>query len=214
MLSFLVRCKDLRMRGGKMIDLNTFQIFADHLSNLKETSIDKRDGTPRYMTLSTREAVNFDGVKEEYVKQLGVSEIPKSNDALFDDGKGFLVFVEFKNGFMDRPKQYAVRKKVYDSALIFTDITSKGISYMRDHMKYILVYNETANQNNDLDEDLKKKRKTAVQPSPAFDAFAKNVGKHAKEEYVCFGLKIFQNYCFREVHTYTEAEFEAYLSDL
>lgn len=63
------------------------------------------------MTLSTREAVNFDDVKEEYVKQLGVSEIPKSNDALFDDGKGFLVFIEFKNGFMDRPKQFAVRKK-------------------------------------------------------------------------------------------------------
>ena len=197
-----------------MIDLNTFQIFADHLSNLKETSIDKRDGTPQYMTLSTRDAVNFDDVKEEYVKQLGVSEIPKSNDALFDDGKGFLVFVEFKNGFMDRPKQFEVRKKVYDSALIFTDITSTGISYMRDHMKYILVYNETANQDNDLDEELKKKRKTAVQPSPAFDAFAKNVGKYANEEYVCFGLKIFQNYCFKEVHTYTEAEFNAYLSSL
>lgn len=197
-----------------MIDLNTFQIFADHLSNLKETSIDKRDGTPQYMTLSTRDAVNFDDVKEEYVKQLGVSEIPKSNDALFDDGKGFLVFVEFKNGFMDHPKQFAVRKKVYDSALIFTDITSKGISYMRNHMKYILVYNETANQGNNSDKDLKEKQKTAVQQSPAFDAFAKNVGRYANEEYVCFGLKIFQNYCFKEVHTYTEAEFDAYLSTL
>lgn len=214
MRSFLVHCKDLRMRGGKMVDLNAFKIFADHLSNLKETSIDKRDGTPQYMTLSTREAVNFDGVKEEYVKPLGVSEIPKSNDALFDDGKGFLVFVEFKNGFMDRPKQFAVRKKVYDSALIFTDITSKGISYMRNHMKYILVYNETANQGNNSDKDLKEKQKTAVQQSPAFDAFAKNVGRYANEEYVCFGLKIFQNYCFKEVHTYTEAEFDAYLSTL
>ena len=197
-----------------MVDLNAFQIFTDHLSNLKETSIDKRDGTPQYMTLSTREAVNFDGVKEEYVKPLGVSEIPKSNDALFDDGKGFLVFVEFKNGYMDHRKQFAVRKKVYDSVLIFTDITSTGISFMRDHMKYILVYNETANQDNDLDEELKKKRKTAVQPSPAFDAFAKNMGKYANEEYVCFGLKIFQNYCFKEVYTYTEAEFNAYLSSL
>ena len=197
-----------------MIDLNTFQIFTDHLSNLKETSIDKRDGTPQYMTLSTRDAVNFDDVKKEYVKQLGVSEIPKSNDALFDDGKGFLVFVEFKNGFMDRPKQFAVRKKVYDSALIFTDITSTGISYMRDHMKYILVYNETANQGNNSDKDLKEKQKTAVQQSPAFDAFAKNMGKYAHEEYVCFGLKIFQDYCFKEVHTYTEAEFNAYLATL
>lgn len=103
---------------------------------------------------------------------------------------------------------------MYDSALIFTDITSKGISYMRNHMKYILVYNETANQGNNSDKDLKEKQKTAVQQSPAFDAFAKNVGKYANEEYVCFGLKIFQNYCFKEVHTYTEAEFDAYLSTL
>ncbi len=197
-----------------MIDLNAYQIFADNLSTLKETSLDNRDEQQKYMTLSTRKAVNFDGVKEEYVKLLGVSEIPKSNDALFDDGKGYLVFVEFKNGFMDRLKQFAVRKKVYDSALIFTDITSTGISYMRDHVKYILVYNETVNRCNTLDEDLKKKQKTTVQPSPSFDSFAKNVGKCANEEYVCFGLKMFQNYCFKEVHTYTEAEFDDYLSTL
>ena len=40
-----------------MVDLNAFQIFTDHLSNLKETSIDKRDGTPQYMTLSTRDDI-------------------------------------------------------------------------------------------------------------------------------------------------------------
>lgn len=198
-----------------MVDLKAFPIFANHLSNLKETSrYKKEDGTSQYMTQSTREAVDFDDVKDEYVESLGLSEPPKSNDALFDDGNGFLVFVEFKSGRMNHREQFAVRKKVYDSTLIFTDITSKRISYMRDHMKYIFVYNETVNQNNDLGEDLKKKRETAVQPSPAFDAFAKNMGKYAKEEYVLFGLKIFQNYCFKEVHTYTEAEFNAYLSTL
>ena len=50
MLSFLVRCKDLRMRGGKMIDLNTFQIFADHLSNLRRLSLDDGKGQKIYMT--------------------------------------------------------------------------------------------------------------------------------------------------------------------
>ena len=197
-----------------MIDLNAFQIFANHLSTLKETSIDNRDGTLQYMTLSTREVINFDGVKEEYIKSLRINEAPKSNDALFDDGKGCLVFVEFKNGYMDRRKQFAVQKKVYDSMLIFTDITSTGISFMRDHMKYILVYNETANRYNDSDEELKEKLKMEVQSSPSFDDFAKSIGKYANEEYVCFGLKIFQNYCFKEVHTYTEAEFDAYLSTL
>ena len=222
MQSFLIRCKDLKMRGGKMIDLgdgreidlNNFKAFVDHISNLKETSIDKRDGTLQYMTCSDREAINFDDVKNEYVKLLKVSETPKSNDALFDDGKGCLVFVEFKNGFMDDTKQFAVRKKVYDSVLIFADITSMRISDMRNYMKYILVYNEKANQDNNRDKELKKKREAAVQPSSSYDNFAKKISKYANKEYVCFGLRIFENYCFKEVHTYTEKEFEDYLSTL
>lgn len=196
-----------------MVDLNNYPIFQNHISNLKDTSLDKHDGTHEYMTQSTRVAINFDGVKDEYVLNLGLSEIPKSNDALFDEGNGNLVFVEFKNGFMDRPKQFAVRKKIYDSALMFTDITSTGISAMRNNMKYILVYNETVNHSNP-DTELQKKQKSAVQPSPSFDSIAKTLGQLAEEEYICFGIKIFQNYCFKEVHTYTEKEFAKYLSTL
>lgn len=196
-----------------MIDLSNYPIFQNHISNLKETSLDKHDGLQEYMTQSTRSAINFDGVKDEYVSSLGLSEIPKSNDALFDEGNGNLVFVEFKNGFMDRPKQFSVRKKIYDSALMFTDITSTGISAMRNNMKYILVYNETVNHSNP-DAELQKKQKTAVQPSASFNNIAKTLGQLANEEYVCFGIKIFQNYCFKEVHTYTEKEFDMYLSKL
>lgn len=192
-----------------MIDLSSYPIFQNHISNLKETSLDKHD----YMTQSTRAAINFDEVKDEYVLNLGLSEIPKSNDALFDEGNGNLVFVEFKNGFMDRHKQFAVRKKIYDSALMFTDITSIGISAMRNNMKYILVYNETVNQTNP-DDELQKKQKSTVQSSPSFDSIAKTLGQLANEEYICFGIKIFQNYCFKEVHTYTEKEFDMYLSTL
>lgn len=197
-----------------MTNLSRYKIFSDHLSTLKETSVDDRDGEKIYMTESLRCVVNFDDVKDEYVKGLGLSEIPKSNDALFEDDRGALIFVEFKNGFMDRNKQFAVRKKVYDSVLIFTDITSFRISDMRNTVKYILVYNEFANRENSYDEELEKKQKTTIQPSPSFDGFAKTLGKYANEEYVCFGLKIFLNYCFKEVHTYTEEEFEAYLSSL
>ncbi len=201
-----------------MINLGKYKIFTDHLSTLKETPLDDRDEQKVYMTESLLSAVNFDEVKKEYVKDLGLSGTPKSNDALFEDGKGSLVFVEFKNGVMDRVKQFAVRKKVYDSVLIFTDITSTKISDMRNTVKYILVYNESVNKDNLSDKELKKKqeqkRKTAVQPSPSFDYFAKTLGRHAREEYICFGLRMFLNYCFKEVHTFTEAEFEMYLSTL
>lgn len=197
-----------------MIDLNNYPIFSSHLSNLKKISVDDGKGKTIYMTQSKRGAVNFDDVKNEYIKSLRLSETPCSNDALFDDGKGSLVFVEFKNGRINSKIKFEIWKKIYDSALIFADITSTGISYTRSHMKYILVYNEIINQINTFDKNLKEKKKTLVQPSPSFDAFAKNVGKYANEEYVGFGLKIFQNYCFKEVHTYTASEFDDYLSTL
>lgn len=101
-----------------MTDLKKYGIFNRHMSNLKETSLDDRDGTSRmYMTNSPLAAIDFDSVKEEYVQNLGLHEVPSSNDALFDDGKGTLVFVEFKNGFISRTKQFAIRKKIYDSIL-------------------------------------------------------------------------------------------------
>ena len=178
-----------------MIDLDNYAIFSHNLSTLKETSVDSSiEGKHQYMTLSQRKAVNFDAVKNEYISSLGLSETPKSNDALFYDGID-LVFVEFKNGRMSQEKIHAVGKKVYDSVLLYTDITSEKISDMRKNMKYILVYNEDVNQ-------------------PSYDGFVKNIADLANTEHVFFGLRKFQNYCFREVHTYTKCEFEEYLTNL
>lgn len=192
-----------------MIDISTYPILSNHMTTLKNTSIDKRDDrTVVYMTESTIQAVNFDKVKEEYVKSLKLSEVPKSNDALMADKNNKLIFIEFKNGYMDKAKQFAVRKKIYDSVLIFADIVSTRISDMRTYIEYILVYNGDVNDNNpDIIE-----KKTHIQPSASFNSFAKGVSSLAKEEYVLFGVKLFENYCFKKVHTYTEKEFEQYLS--
>lgn len=140
---------------------------------------------------------------------MNLSEEPKSNDALFMTDKGELVFVEFKNGFMDAEKKFAVRKKIYDSVIILTDILNLGISEIKDKLQYILVYNETVNE----EEGDVKKKKSHVQSSEAFDFFAKSVSRMAKKEYICFGVRIFENYCFKEVHTYTEKEFEQFLQE-
>ena len=194
------------------IKLDDFPIFTNHFSSLKKTSLDNRDGHKKYMTESELTAVCFDDVKDEYVELLGMSEIPKSNDALFDEGNGTLVFVEFKSGHIDSQKQFAIRKKIYDSTLIFTDITSTGISYMREQMKYILVYNDAANKNAD-GRKLPCQRES-VPTSEAYDKIAKIFSNYGGREYIGFGLGIFQNYCFKEVHTYTQTEFEEYLSSL
>lgn len=193
-----------------MIKFENYDILYSNMSTLKETSIDNRNkGYTAYMTVSDRAAVNFDDVKREYIRTLNLSEEPKSNDALFLTDKNELVFVEFKNGFMDSAKKYAVRKKVYDSIIILTDILNLGIGSLRDKMQYILVYNETVNKE---ETDVKKKN-SHVQSSDAFDSFAKNVSRLAQKEYICFGVRIFENYCFKKVHTYTEKEFEQFLKE-
>lgn len=193
-----------------MIKFEDYAILSNNISTLKETSIDNRDkGYAAYMTNSDRAAVNFDDVKREYIRTLNLSEEPKSNDALFLTDNNELVFVEFKNGFMDSAKKYAVRKKIYDSIIILTDILNMGIGSLRDSMQYILVYNEDVNrEENDV-----RKKNSYIQNSNAFDSFAKNVSKLAKKEYVCFGVRIFENYCFKNVHTYTEKEFEQFLKE-
>lgn len=195
-----------------MINLNQYPIFQNHWSSLKETSKDNRDGKVVYMTESNYPVINFDEVKEEYMKALALCELPKSNDALFYEGDKIWVFVEFKNARVSKTLQYELRKKIYDSVLIFTDITSTGISFMRNHMKYILVYNEEANKDNSQDLNLIKKQSEFVQQSKAYDDLAKTIMNYGKNEIICFGLKIFLNYCFKEVHTFTKHEFEQYLS--
>lgn len=192
-----------------MIDFDKYPILKNNLSTLKETSIDQHDGnTIRYMTNSDRKAVNFDNVKKDYIKTLSLSETPKSNDALFLSRDNKLIFVEFKNGFMDGEKKFSIRKKIYDSIIILTDILNKGISSLRDQMEYVLVYNEAVNTN---EKEVIEKSKYLVQHSKAYDSFAKSMSKLAKKEYICFGVKMFENYCFSKVHTYTEAEFEEFL---
>lgn len=194
-----------------MVKLSEYAIFRESMSTLRETSIDDHDNKNHdFMTDSEMAVVDFDLVKEKYIEDLGLSDVPKSNDALLDVGEGKLVFIEFKNGYIDAKKQFDIRKKIYDSALIFLDIASAGISSMRKCVEYILVYNESANRDN---REVADKRKY-VQDSVSFDEFAKRLGGLAKEEYICFGIKMFEKYCFKKVHTYTEKEFDRYLLTL
>lgn len=103
---------------------------------------------------------------------------------------------------MDSQKKFDVRKKVFDSLLILTDIIQKGISYTRIHMDYILVYNEDKNK------DVVTEPKTRVQSSGARDQIAKGFMNLGHANYIKYGLEIFKNYCFLNVYTYTEEEFE------
>ena len=79
---------------------------------------------------------------------------------------------------------------------------------MRKSVDYILVYNESANPT--IVEDKRK----FVQPSASFDSLVKGISGLAKKEYIAFGLGFFKNYCFAEVHTYSQEEFNSFLETI
>ena len=193
------------------MNLSNIQIFMDNTSTLKETSLDNNGNTPvGYMTESIKQVIDFDKVKNLYTSQYHLSCTPNSVDALYNNRDGRLVFAEFKNGTMSPKKRSQVLKKAYDSVLIFNDISLLQINDLRKSAEFILVYNESKNLNID-DNELIAKIENQRQQTPAYDSIAKLVSKYANKEYICFGLQQLKGYCFADVHTYTESEYDEYI---
>lgn len=194
-----------------MISLKDYELFKEeNQSTLKNLSVDGG----ACMVSSELKAIDFDKVKSKYCESLKLSEAPNSNDALFSINQNKLVFVEFKNGYIDKKTIYNIRKKIYDSLLIFNDIISNSIAYTRKSMIYILVYNKSKNnQNHFLEKKINEDSKSIIQNSCSYDNLAKTIGSYANEEYILFGLKMFENYCFKEVHSFTVSEFEKYIAE-
>ncbi len=196
-----------------MPQLSDYKIFADNFTKLKQTS---RSGNKRhatYMTQSSLQVVAFDKVKKVYCRSCHLSQMPESNDALLEDGKGKFVFVEFKDSFIDKSTVYNIIEKIYNSVLIFSGITTLGIPAICNSVNYVLVYNEAKNRDNE-DAQLRKKQAMAVSTSLSLDKIGKATAKWAEKNYICFGLEAFKNYCFKEVYTFTQEEFEDYLKKI
>lgn len=187
-----------------MINIEEYPILKNHITTLQETSLADGSSVAEYMTESQIEVVNFDKVKDDYVGNLHLPIRPTSNDALHITSGGNDTFIEFKNGSLWQEKKRAeVRSKIYNSVLMLTDIIGENISYTRKHLNYILVYNETKNPD---DENINVK--TEVQDSQAREEISESVFKLANERKIRFGLERFKGYCFKEVATYTQEEFE------
>lgn len=85
-----------------------------------------------------------------------------------------------------------------------------SISYTRDNMTYILVYNEekyyTTGETRLTREGINRQKTVSV--SHHRNELYKTMRGLAKEEFVIFGLDQFKNFLFKNVYTYTEKEFE------
>ena len=172
-----------------MINVNDYDILKNNRKSLKELSKDTANS--EYMTESSLDAIDFDTVKESYTRKLGIAlNSAFSVDAILcKDNK--IIFIEFKNGFMEKATIKNVHDKVRDSLLLFNAITNINIDTTQKEAKFILVYNERKNNS--------KKNIT------------NSIMKKAKKEMILFGLQRFETLYFKDVHTYTKQEFKQYI---
>lgn len=178
---------------------NDYEIFKKFMTTVKCTSKDSEHN--EYMTECTAPAVNFDKVVKSYCKNICISTVG-SNDALVFHPNDTVTFIEFKNGHINNPEQQRkLLKKIYDSIVIFTDITGKTISDTRNFLNYILVYNERKNPDN-------TNPKIKYRASKSRDEIDKILLGYGKETHIKYGLEFLKGYCFKEVNTYTQNEFE------
>ena len=180
------------MCGIAMINVNENPLFANNRSTLKETS--KDDSNTEYMTESEMEVISFDKVKEGYVKNLSAKGAA-SLDALavFEDR---IELIEFKNGCLEkRGEEENIGYKIRDSLLLFCDIVNKNITYTREHVDFILVYNESKN------------------PITSKEIIALRSAQKGGGEFTRFGFERLKGLYFRNVHTYTEEQFKTHLGE-
>ena len=127
-----------------MRSIDNCGILSHNRTQLKQCSYDKAHS--EYMTNLEIQAVNFDKVKTEYLKELGYSEEKcKSVDAVLETGDETIatkvVLVEFKNGDIQKNE---IGQKARDSLLLLCDIMDTGIKETRELFTFVLVYNQDA----------------------------------------------------------------------
>ena len=200
-----------------MPENNYMQLLEKFSATMKDASADTTKG--EYMTDDTTVVINFDCLKDDYVKSLKLSEIPTSCDALYLHSDETFYLIEFKNGIIDEKKCYKIKMKILDSLLIWLDLTDSTISSSRENISYILVYNEdclhTSRQYQQHEECItatsqNPNHNDANHTPPSLTYLSKTIAKKAKQHFIQFGLSRYKAIYFKEVYTYTKKEFHDY----
>ena len=187
-----------------MTRIDEYSILKKAICSLRETSIDNHDGNADYMSESILPVVNFDTVKDRYISGLSVPEAPASNDALYVDDQGEMFFIEFKAGSIEGKKVYDLRLKLFDSLLILTDIIGEGVSFTREYLNYILVYDETKNP--------VREGETIYQATPSRELLSSHYIRKGGNEFIRFKLLRFQRLYVKRMFTVNKDDFEERLA--
>lgn len=180
----------------KIVDWDTQKkALLSETDTLHELSKDEEHD--EYLTDSKVRALDFDKIKRGFTQVFHVSEDGfHSVDAILQDKTDdVFYFIEFKNGAFDPGRE--VVPKIPDTIILFADIMGLQIAEIRDKCEFILAYNVDAKPFTSQEErDLKIHR---------------YLYDRAERENVRFGMRRFKNTYFRDVHTYTEDQFEEFL---
>ena len=177
-------------------------IYKEMLNNysdmLEKTSEDcNKLAGDKYMTSCKKTVVNVDRLKDDFVKKMSLEEVPKSCDALYMTSQNEFFLIEFKNGVIDAKKNYEIKVKIFESLLMISEKFSKTTDFMRSNMNFILVYNENVTHGKEQYENIGVRRVSVPILRKA----------HIRE--IRFGLRRFKKLYFKDVFTYSKAEFES-----
>lgn len=189
--------------------INSSIDFSDFIKTMKECSCD--DCNNEFMVEDDMEVISFDDVKNKYMKQnKGLfSDRLTSNDVLIEkNGKWY--FIEFKNGNILKKDKKDIFIKIYDSVIIFQDIMNKDIDFCRENMVYVLIYNETRNDN-DKREVLEQTEINVSQNRNIIGARLSGLAHRPWD--AMFGLKKFKNFIFKEVYTVPKCDYEKFMRE-
>ncbi len=192
-----------------MKNLLGYPLFRHHLSTFRDISADRANR--QYMTYSSLPGIDFDAASEEYANAKGFRK-PNSNDALFESESGLFFMVEFKNGRLDETKIPSLHYKVYDTILMYMDITGVSVSDLRENMIYILVYNEFKNPEDEPGKKAESAReyiRKSLKNDPR-SFIASHVSGKAGMCMTRFGLKKFEGLYLKASLTMTKKEFDRF----
>lgn len=192
-------------------DMDISNLFSD----FSKTSYD--DNNKEIFIDSNDRCIDFDKVKEYYFKKHNTKHKTiherknhgdkyiymreySSNDAV-KVFNGMDYFIEFKN--QDKPKMSKIYGKIKDSLLIYMDIFDENLSYTRENLGYILVYNPKKDIND----------KSGLGQYKEYDKLQDKIKYLAKERVDKFGLKSnLEEFYFKDVIVLSKDEFETELT--
>lgn len=166
---------------------------------MKDASFDTAN--KEYMTECEFNVYSLDSYKDLYAKTIcPISAISmKSCDALFVNDED-IYLLEFKNGKISTSERHAIKQKIYDTLLMLLDELEEHVSFSREKMTFVLIYNA---QNN-------SRQNTVAHNAASIgrDELLPHLNKLSGKPIVRFGLANMKLF-FKDIFTYSREEFHS-----